>query len=253
MGYWEVFSRGLKFNALKIYPKVKATNSNGFTLLELLIVLAVMGLMMGLIGFSLLGGGGAELGAAQRELLGYVQQARSRAALSGSETRLIVNDMEEDIDKYHRYMEIIVQDTCSTTGEVKWLVMGEGKYLTDGVYFVPEEEGKSEVGTDWRSDAFTVWSEAGETFSLADSFKGERKLNGESKFRYLAFNQMGNVVFPESSGGGMQKAPRLVLGVGAPNPTGEGKPLRFDNPNSIAGILLRRYGGFAVLELEDFE
>jgi prepilin-type N-terminal cleavage/methylation domain-containing protein len=253
LGYWEVFSRGLKFNALKIYPKVKATNSNGFTLLELLIVLAVMGLMMGLIGFSLLGGGGAELGAAQRELLGYVQQARSRAALSGSETRLIVNDMEGDIDKYHRYMEIIVQDTCSTTGEVKWLVMGEGKYLTDGVYFVPEEKGKSEVGTDWRSDAFTVWSEAGETFSLADSFKGERKLNGESKFRYLAFNQMGNVVFPESSGGGMQKAPRLVLGVGAPNPTGEGKPLRFDNPNSIAGILLRRYGGFAVLELEDFE
>ena len=243
----------MKFNALKIYPKVKATNSNGFTLLELLIVLAVMGLMMGLIGFSLLGGGGAELGAAQRELLGYVQQARSRAALSGSETRLIVNDMEEDIDKYHRYMEIIVQDTCSTTGEVKWLVLGEGKYLTDGVYFVPEQEGRSEVGTDWRSDAFTLWSEAGETFSLADSFKGERKLNGESKFRYLAFNQMGNVVFPESSGGGMQKAPRLVLGVGAPNPTGEGKPLRFDNPNSIEGILLRRYGGFAVLELEDFE
>lgn len=232
---------------------MKAPHSNGFTLLELLIVLAVMGLMMGLIGFSLLGGGGAELGAAQRELLGYVQQARSRAAISGSETRLIVNNMEEDIDKYHRYMEIIVQDTCSTNGEVKWLVMGEGKYLTDGVYFVPEEEGKSEVGSNWRSDAFTVWSEAGEAFSLADSFKGERKLNGESKFRYLAFNQVGNIVFPKSSGGGIQKAPRLVLGVGAPNPTGDGKPLRFDNPNSIAGILLRRYGGFAVLELEDFE
>jgi len=69
-----------------------------------LIVLAVMGLMMGLIGFSLLGGGGAELGAAQRELLGFVQQARSRAALSASETRLIVNNNEEDEDKYHRYV-----------------------------------------------------------------------------------------------------------------------------------------------------
>ncbi|MBT3666881.1 MAG: prepilin-type N-terminal cleavage/methylation domain-containing protein, partial [Opitutae bacterium] len=41
---------------------MKTDHSNGFTLLELLIVLAVMGLMMGLIGFSLLGGGGAELG-----------------------------------------------------------------------------------------------------------------------------------------------------------------------------------------------
>lgn len=238
---------------MKICPEVKTNNSNGFTLLELLIVLAVMGLMMGLIGFSLLGGGGAELGSAQRELLGFVQQARSRAALSGSETRLIVHNVEDDLDKYHRYMEIIVQDTCSTTGEVKWLVMGAGKYLTDGVYFVPEDESKSEIGTDWRSDAFTVWSQADEEFSLADSFKGERKLNGPNKFRYLAFDQMGNVVFPDSSGGGIQKSPRLVLGVGAPNPTGEGKPLRFDNPNSIAGILLRRYGGFAVLELEDFE
>ena len=49
----------------------------------------------GLIGFSLLGGGGNELGAAQRELLGLVQKARSQAALSGRETRLLVcNDPE---------------------------------------------------------------------------------------------------------------------------------------------------------------
>ena len=225
----------------------------GFTLLELLIVLAVMGLMMGLVGFSLLGGGGAELGSAQRELLGIVQQARARAALSGSETRLIVNNVEDDLDKYHRYVEIIVQDTCSTTGEVKWLVMGEGKYLTDGVYFVPEGKDKSETVAQWRSDAYTIWSDEKDDFSLKPSFKGVRELNGENKFRYLAFDQVGDVVFPESSGGGMQKAPKLVLGVGAPNPSGEGKPLRFDNPNSISGILLRRYGGFAVLELDDFE
>ena len=105
---------------------VSSIKSSGFTLLELLIVLAVMGLMMGLVGFSLLGGGGAELGAAQRELLGLVQQARSRAALSGSETRIIINNVEADIDKYHRYVELVVRDTCATNGVVKWLVMGEG-------------------------------------------------------------------------------------------------------------------------------
>lgn len=238
----------LKFDYQLNYQKAK-----GFTLLELLIVLAVMGLMMGLVGFSLLGGGGAELGSAQRELLGLVQQARARAALSGSETRLIVNNTEGDLDKYHRYVEIVVKDTCSTSGEVKWLVMGEGKYLTDGVYFVPEGEDKSETSNEWRSDAFTIWSNENDDFSLKDLFKGQREINGENKYRYLAFNQLGNVIFPDSSGNGMQKAPRLVLSVGAPNPTGEGKPLRFDNPNSITGILLRRYGGFAVLELDDFE
>ncbi len=231
----------------------KFKKSKGFTLLELLIVLAVMGLMMGLVGFSLLGGGGAELGAAQRELLGMVQQARTRAALSGSETRLIVNNVNDDEDKYHRYMEIIVQDTCATTGEEKWLVMGEGKYLTDGVYFVPEDEGLSETPSDWRSDAYSVWSDSGEEFSLSNSFKGERKINGENAFRFLSFDRTGNVIFPKSQGSGTQKAPRIVISVGAPNPGQDKKPLRFDNPNSVAGILLRRYGGFAVLELDDFE
>ena len=208
---------------------------------------------MGLIGFSLLGGGGAELGAAQRELLGFVQQARSRAALSGSETRLIVNNDDADEEKYHRYVELLVKDTCSTNGEVRWLVMGEGKYLTDGVYFVPEDDDKSETPSEWRSDGYTIWSDSTDDFSLNDAFKGERESNGDTSFKYLAFNQVGNVVFPDSAGGGVQKAPRLVLSVGAPNPGGDGKPLRFDNPNAISGILLRRYGGFAVLELDDFE
>ena len=45
-----------------------------FTLIELLVVLAVMGLMMGVIGFSLLSGGGAELGSSQRNLLGILQK-----------------------------------------------------------------------------------------------------------------------------------------------------------------------------------
>lgn len=238
---------------MKTDLQLKDKSSCGFTLLELLIVLAVMGLMMGLIGFSLLGGGGAELGAAQRELLGFVQQARSRAALSGSETRLIVNNNEEDEEKYHRYVELLVKDTCATNGDVRWLVMGEGKFLTEGVYFVPEDEAKSKTGTEWRSDGYTIWSDSKDDFKLNDAFKGEREENGDTNFKYLAFNQVGNVVFPESMGGGVQKAPRLVLSVGAPNPGGEGKPLRFDNPNAISGILLRRYGGFAVLELDDFE
>ena len=125
-----------------------------FTLLELLIVMAVMGLMMGLIGFTLLGGGGEELGSAQREVLGLVQQARTRAALSGAETRLIINAVEEDLEKYHRYVELVVKDTCATTNESKWLVMGEGTTLPDGVFFVPEDDSYCEVGDEWREDAF---------------------------------------------------------------------------------------------------
>ena len=163
----------------------------GFTLIELLVVLVVMGLMMGLISFSLIGGGGAELGAAQRELLGLVQQARTRAALSGQETRLVVHAEESDIEKYHRYVELIVKDTCATTNETKWLVLGEGAYLTDGVFFVPEDHSFCEVSEDWRTDAYTVWSGQDDDFELMDTFKGERKEGAGTKFRYLAFNHDG--------------------------------------------------------------
>ena len=226
----------------------------GFTLIELLVVLVVMGLMMGLISFSLIGGGGAELGAAQRELLGLVQQARTRAALSGMETRLIVNAVETDLEKYHRYVELVVKDTCATTNETKWLVMGEGTYLTDGVFFVPEDESFCQVADDWREDAYTVWSYAEDDFELEDVFKGERKVGSGSKFRYLAFNSMGSVIYPSAGGGAnLQKPPRLVLSNGSLNPLSSGKPLRFDDPNSIAGILMRRFGGYAVLDLDDFK
>lgn len=225
-----------------------------FTLLELLIVMAVMGLMMGLIGFTLLGGGGEELGSAQREVLGLVQQARTRAALSGAETRLIINAMEEDLEKYHRYVELVVKDTCATTNESKWLVMGEGTTLPDGVFFVPEDDSLCEVADQWKEDAYTVWSSEDDDFELMDAFKGERKEGGGTKFRYLAFSSVGSVVYPSASGGSnRQKSPRLVLANGSLNPVATGKPIRFVDPDTIAGILMRRFGGFAVLTPDDFK
>ena len=52
-----VFSWDIKsFLPIKLYIHCKVKmNSRGFTLMELLVVLAVMGVMMGLVGFSLLG------------------------------------------------------------------------------------------------------------------------------------------------------------------------------------------------------
>ena len=123
----------------------------GFTLMELLVVLAVMGVMMGLIGFSLLGGGGNELGAAQRELLGLIQKTRAQAALTGRETRLLIYNDPQDEDKYHRYIEIVTQESNNTSN---WVVAGEGTFLTDGIYLVPSDERLSFQADDWREDAF---------------------------------------------------------------------------------------------------
>lgn len=224
-------------------------SKQGFTLMELLVVLAVMGVMMGLIGFSLLGGGGNELGAAQRELLGLVQKARAQAALTGKETRLIIWNDPEDEEKYHRYVEIVTEDSNNSDN---WLVAGEGAFLTDGIYFVPSEESYSIQADGWREDAFSIWShEESDELLLEAPFKGLRKSGGEQSFTYMAFNGSGNLICKEDSSGIPQPA-KLVLAVGEPNPTDSEKALRFNDPNSIAGILMRRFGGFAVLDVNDF-
>lgn len=218
-------------------------------MLELLVVLAVMGVMMGLIGFSLLGGGGNELGAAQRELLGMIQKARSQAALTGRETRLIVWNDSADEDKYHRYLEIITQDLNDSES---WVVAGEGEFLTDRIYLVPSDESYSVQADEWREDAFSIWShDESEDFTLNSAFKGIRKEGGSEPFVYMAFNGSGNLICREESAGILQP-PKLVLAVGEPNPADDEKALRFNEPSSIAGILMRRFGGFAVLDVNDF-
>ena len=222
--------------------------NKGFTLLELLVVLAVMGVMMGLVGFSLAGGGGNELGAAQRELLGIIHKARTQAALSGQEVRLIVNNDPEDKEKYHRFLEIVYQDANESAS---WNVAGTGKYLTDGVYLVPSSENSSVRAEPWRKDAYSVWSHSNsENFELSEVFKGKRKEGGSISFNYIGFDSSGNLLC-QDDGTGILVSPKLVIAVGEPNPVGSDQSIRFNNSNAIAGILLRQFGGSAVLDVRD--
>ena len=237
-------------------PSLKEGRS-GFTLLELLVVISVMALMMGFIGFSLLGGGGSSLDAAQREMVSLVQQTRMQATLSGRETRLIVHDDPAVPEKFHRYLEIVVED-ANVTGA--WRPLGQGTLLPEGAYIVPDEErfGVSvETSSDdiWPSEAYTIWSGAAtEDFLLGSIRKGVRTENGPDalNFRFLAFDGEGKVNCSTTPGpAGTFPPPMIVLAIGNPNPPNTGKVIRFDNPNDISGVLLRRYGGFAVLDYDD--
>lgn len=235
----------LNFTMISPGPKLSV---RGFTLMELMIVLAVMGVMMGMIGFSLSGGGGAALQASQRQLLGLVQQTRAKAALYGRPARLIVS-IEEEEEKFYRYMEIIVQDANKSS---QWVVQGEGKYLEDGVYLLPLDDSKVATTDNWSELAYSVWSHDSEdTMKLNDSFKGVREEGGTQAFNYLEFNAEGNLVCSHRSDSSTPTYPRLVLANGSLSPGGE-KLLRFDDVNSVAGIMLRRFGGYAVLDSNDF-
>lgn len=237
---------------------LKKSSKAGFTLLELMIVVTVMAMMMGFVGFSLLGGGGASLGAAQRELVSLVQQARMQASLSGRETRLIVHDDPGDPEKFHRYIEIVVEDVNDSAS---WRPLGEGTYLDDEACIVPDKKrfnGSVETSSDvtWPSEAYSMWSgDSSEPFKLGAISKGIRSETGPEAvtYCYLAFDNEGKVTCPSGSCApdGSVPSPRIVLGVGSPNPAGNDKAIRFNKPDDLTGILVRAYGGFATLSYDD--
>ena len=230
---------------------MRPEEKQGFTLIELLVVLAVVGLMMGVIGFSLLGGGGAELGASQRNVLGVLHQARTIAASTGVVTRIIINADPEDEEKFFRHIEIISKDTNQTDS---WIVKRERISLNDGVYFVPDNKSLSFRAEGWRTNAFCSWSGGDDEFNLSEAFKGKRvKSSSGTSFKFIEFDGSGNLRAPDSISGGIPQPLMLVLALGSPNPANTTEKIRFNDPNNIAGILLRNFGGFAVLEISDFD
>ena len=99
--------------------------SSGFSLLELLVVMAVMGIMIGLVGFSFIGSGGGQIGQGQRLLLSLLHQVKTLAVSSGKEARLIVSADPTDEEKYLCYMEIVLQGDNNDTRQ-SWEGQGGG-------------------------------------------------------------------------------------------------------------------------------
>jgi prepilin-type N-terminal cleavage/methylation domain-containing protein len=221
--------------------------SSGFSLLELLVVMAVMGIMIGLIGFSFIGSGGGQIGQGQRLLLSLLQQARTLAVSSGNEVRLIVSADSTDEEKYLRYMEIVLAGDNNDTNDISksWAVQGSGIYLPNQVWFVSNE--LENMPEEWPSDGQCLWSNSGDTpFKLSYPVAGKRSEQGQDlkSFHYISSNAGG--VFQNST------SLKLVLSSGNLRQVGgELKPY-FPNPKILLGVLIQPFGGMFALGSEDF-
>ena len=229
-------------------------NKRGFTILELLVVLAVMGVMIGALGFSFVGANQSNLGDAQRSLISLLQKARSLAVSNATESRIIFVADSEDTNNYLRQVMLINRDKNNTS---YWQIFDDSFHLPEGVWFVDEEIMSD--SQDWPSEAKCLWSgiEEDEEFKLSSKSieSGEKgiKVFEEAEdgqpFFYISCNSRGTFVsksFPNM--------PKFVVAKGKLLPSASGImfPLLSDT-RAVAGIQIQPFGGFLTLEHKDFE
>ena len=228
-------------------------NKRGFTILELLVVLAVMGVMIGALGFSFVGVNQSNLGDAQRSLISLLQKARSLAVSNSVESRIIVMADSMDQDKYLRQVMLICQDKNNTS---YWQIVDDAFNLPEDVWFVGDEIMPDTQ--DWPSEAKCLWSgiEDDEEFKLSSKSiqSGERGIKvfesteDGQPFFYISCNSRGT--FESQS---FPKMPKLVVAKGKLLPSASGiiSPVLSD-ARALAGLQVQPFGGFLTLEYQDF-
>lgn len=196
-----------------------------FTLVELLAVLAVIGVFVGMIGFAFMEGGSSSLGlqSAQTTLVSLLNLARSHAAMSGNDTGVFLQIAEGTAgarDTAHR-MFVVAEEVGST-----WRAIDAPVRLPTGCYAL-----KNEVPTGWPSyldsSAFPP--------SNTEVIEGT-----ESELRWAG------VIY--SPRGSVSTQGRIVLCTGRPLPPNESEPVEFTDPVNVCGVRIYHSGLVRVID-----
>lgn len=226
----------------------RRSGARAFTLLELLVVVGIIALMSGILGFGLGGDRSAAVHGGQVLVEDLVTAARLKAAATGRKVRVLVNVDPAAPDRYLRrwVLQLARQPGASPAD---WDTL-HGFTLPRGVYVVPESlEGlvgdtapwqrPSDPGAQLTSDLLE-----GQAISLA--------LEGESALQLwagAAFTPNGTLA---AVAGGLPPKGLIVIACGRERLPGSFSagtpPVELFDPERIRGVVLGAYGVPAPLD-----
>ncbi len=199
----------------------------GFSLVELLVVIGLIALLAGSLGLALRRpGDGVALQAGQATLAAVCRAARTRAAATGEEVRLVVAVDPTDAASRLRYLQVVREDPVNPD---HWLAEGAGFWLPPGVYVVPP-----------RADAVpgdATWPETHCSTALTPTAQA-LSINGTAAglFYSVPFTARGT-----TRGG------NVVVTAGSVDAGADGPSLRFGQPDDVRGVRLRASGALTLL------
>jgi prepilin-type N-terminal cleavage/methylation domain-containing protein len=197
--------------------------ARGFTLLELLVVITVIGLLIALGSSAIRNVGGMDVTSGVARSEAFLHEARAVAVGSGDPSRLLIDIDDPGSENYLRRLVIIARERGGdgVDGEERWRLVGAALFLPRGVYFSRQFSRKNHSAGSGEIEEMTLTGQ-GQTF--------------DGRYLYYEFNGEGICVTGRDGDGGYSGV-SFVLGGGMrdlggqPRTTGKGR---------------RNFGGFVI-------
>ncbi len=212
--------------------------SSAFTLLELLVVVGLIALLAGGLGFALADAGGNSLATAQSTIASLVGSARAQAAVHQTSARVYVYGLRPpngDAGKFLRLLQVFREEPA---GSGTYQAVGDAVYLPRGVYVVPPSTtGLLASGIVWPAANPGLLS----TFAtpqpqaLRPAQPAGAAFGGAVTGYYIEFAADG------TSNPAIQPYGKLVVATAA---LASNLP-QFNNPAAVRGVLLRASGAIS--------
>ena len=217
---------------LTVFEIMTNRRKKAYTLVELLVVIAVIAILFTVVFVGTSSTDGTRLSSAERTLAGLIKTARSQAILKSTKVRMIIHDDNSNIEKFNRFIGIVYQNDDGSG----WIAADKGTYLPKGIYF-----------DETRSNALSPSAIPSMLINYlrlsAQSGNAEFDSDGNQIIRpsylYYEFNDNGTFAVPNMY---------LVFGVGQFTPGDKNPTFPTAKDNLKSALLIRRSGSAVLID-----